>query len=715
MAATTLMGTNGNDTFQLTGQAVVVDGLAGDDTFYLLNPTEGTWLIQGGAGWDEFVAPQSSALLVQLQMDLGAGTFALSGGSSGTVHGIEAVEGTFFADDITGDDGDNFISGGNGADTLLGMGGNDTLQGFGAASIDGGDGNDVVYNNGYPQDFAGPDYVPNIIAPILRGGAGDDVIISLGGPASMLGPATLVGGWGNDVLRSVGGPAVAVFSGAISDYVITPMQDGDSFPSPYAQDEPLYVLVHDRVALRDGDDKVFLSVGQMQFADGTVNVADFIPGAGTDGNDSLAGTAGADAMMGLGGNDVIDGGAGNDWLTGGAGNDTLDGGNGYDIAYYLGQMQWYDVATDGANATVTTSSFGVDGETDTLHSIEQLEFADARVVFDPLSTPGVVYRMFEAAMGRTPDAPTLGWLLGMLGSGWTLETLATVLLGGAELGSYAAGLSNTQFVTALYENVLHREPDDGGLAFSVAALNSGVSRPALFANFIQSQEAASVAAKTPYAYLPTVFGTAGADTLAGGADARDVEGGAGIDTVVFSGPHTLYSIGVDGTVPPPGKPFNPPPSTSGGTVDGPDGFGSTLHDVERVQFDDVTIALDLGGHAGEAYRLYQTAFARTPDVPGLTYQVHALDAGASLSQIAANFIASPEFAATYGNLDNTAFVTLLYENALHREPDEGGLAFHVANLNAGMSRADVLIAFSESPENQVNLMGQMVGGIVLDS
>ena len=431
----TLMGTNGNDIFNFTGQqAVLVDGLAGDDIFFLSNPSEGMWLIQGGEGWDEFVAPQSGTSLVQLQMNLGAGTFALSGGSSGTVHGIEAVEGTFFADDIVGDEGDNLISGGNGADTLLGMGGNDTIEGSGAASIDGGDGNDIVYNSGYPPGFTGPDYVPNVVAPLLRGGAGNDVIISVGGPATMLGPATLVGGWGDDVLRSVAGPAVAVFSGAISDYVITPMQDGNSFPSPFVQDEPLYVLVHDRVPLRDGDDKVFLSVGQMQFADGTVNVADFIPGAGTDGNDSLTGTSGGDVMMGLGGNDVIDGGAGNDSLTGGAGSDTLDGGDGYDIAYYFGQMQWYDVATDGANVTVSTSSFGVDGETDTLRSVEQLEFPDARVVFDPLSTPGVVYRMFDATQGRAPDAPTLGWMLGLLGSGRTLEPLATVLLGGAELG-----------------------------------------------------------------------------------------------------------------------------------------------------------------------------------------------------------------------------------------------------------------------------------------
>src|SRR4051794_26406349 len=87
----TLMGTNGDDTFHFSGEAVLVDGLAGDDTFYLSNPAQGTWFIEGGDGQDAFVAPQSGSSLVQLQMDMGAGTFSLSGGSSGTLHGIETV------------------------------------------------------------------------------------------------------------------------------------------------------------------------------------------------------------------------------------------------------------------------------------------------------------------------------------------------------------------------------------------------------------------------------------------------------------------------------------------------------------------------------------------------------------------------------------------------------------------------------------------------
>ena len=44
---------------------------------------------------------------------------------------------------------------------------------------------------------------------------------------------------------------------------------------------------------------------------------------------------------------------------------------------------------------------------------------------------------------------------------------------------------------------------------------------------------------------------------------------------------------------------------------------------------------------------------------------------------------------------------------LHRAPDAGGLAYHVSHLNAGVPRADVLVGFSESPENQANGRGDI--------
>ena len=134
--------------------------------------------------------------------------------------------------------------------------------------------------------------------------------------------------------------------------------------------------------------------------------------------------------------------------------------------------------------------------------------------------------------------------------------------------------------------------------------------------------------------------------------------------------------------------------------------------MERFEFTDTSLAFDTAGTAGQAYRLYQAAFNRTPDQGGLGFQVNALDKGTGLSGVAGNFIASPEFASTYGALNNTQFVTQLYQNVLHRGPDAGGLAFHVGNLDRGMSRADVLVGFSESPENQAALIGVISAGMV---
>jgi serralysin len=193
----------------------------------------------------------------------------------------------------------------------------------------------------------------------------------------------------------------------------------------------------------------------------------------------------------------------------------------------------------------------------------------------------------------------------------------------------------------------------------------------------------------------SIFAFASNDLLRGWGGDDHLDGGEGIDTAIYSGAPAQYTI-----------------ARSGDAVylSGPDGL-DTLVDVERLQVGGFKIAIDVEGHGGQAYRLYQAAFNRTPDQGGLGYQMNALDTGLSLSQVAGNFIASPEFQFTYGALNNTQFVTQLYANVLHRAPDAGGLAFHVNNLNGGMARADVLVGFSESPENQAALIGVISNGM----
>lgn len=134
---------------------------------------------------------------------------------------------------------------------------------------------------------------------------------------------------------------------------------------------------------------------------------------------------------------------------------------------------------------------------------------------------------------------------------------------------------------------------------------------------------------------------------------------------------------------------------------------------QRVQFDDLRLAFDTDGNAGKAYRLYQAAFDRIPDAGGLGFHLGVMEKyNLPLPRIADSFVQSAEFLQTYGSLDNAGFVRRLYLNVLHREPDSGGVAFWLDNLNRGAaSRAEVLAGFSESAENIQGTAAALVNGI----
>ena len=208
--------------------------------------------------------------------------------------------------------------------------------------------------------------------------------------------------------------------------------------------------------------------------------------------------------------------------------------------------------------------------------------------------------------------------------------------------------------------------------------------------------------------LPSVFagadilnGTPGDDFLRGYAGNDTLVGGSGLDTAVFSGVRSQYSISkIDASN------FR---INSLGTAEGSD----TLQSIERIMFADSSVALDTAGVAGMGYRLYKAAFDRTPDLPGLGFWIRNMDVGNSLTFVANEFIKSAEFKLLYGeNVSDARFVELLYQNVLDRLPDPAGWAGWQSLLANGKSRADVLIGFSESPENQSNVISLIGNGIV---
>jgi hypothetical protein len=95
-------------------------------------------------------------------------------------------------------------------------------------------------------------------------------------------------------------------------------------------------------------------------------------------------------------------------------------------------------------------------------------------------------------------------------------------------------------------------------------------------------------------------------------------------------------------------------------------------------------------------RLYQGAFDRVADVPGLESNVNTMrDGHLSIYDMANAFVHSAEFTQTYGSLTDEQYVEQLYHNVLGRT---GSQAEVNAWLNTGADRAHILVGFTESSE-----------------
>lgn len=193
-------------------------------------------------------------------------------------------------------------------------------------------------------------------------------------------------------------------------------------------------------------------------------------------------------------------------------------------------------------------------------------------------------------------------------------------------------------------------------------------------------------------------GSSGNDTFAPRPGDNAIDGGAGTDTVAYSGKRDAYIVSQagDGCI---------VKSRVTGAVD-------TSSNVERLQFGDTMVALDISGVGGQAYRIYQAAFNRVPDEVGLGFWIAMMDKGVTLHDVAQGFVDSPEFKDLYGaNASNREILNKMYDNVLHRAPDPGGFAFYLGLLDQKViTVTDLLADISESPENKAALVGAISNG-----
>lgn len=119
---------------------------------------------------------------------------------------------------------------------------------------------------------------------------------------------------------------------------------------------------------------------------------------------------------------------------------------------------------------------------------------------------------------------------------------------------------------------------------------------------------------------------------------------------------------------------------------------------ELMTFDNVAQLEELhDGHA-RVLRLYWTFFDRKPDVDGALYWLDQFERCQPISRIAQVFNASTEFSDTYGDLDDEAFVELVYNNTLDRPSDAPGAAYWRGRLDTDITRSELMLHFSYSDE-----------------
>ena len=194
-----------------------------------------------------------------------------------------------------------------------------------------------------------------------------------------------------------------------------------------------------------------------------------------------------------------------------------------------------------------------------------------------------------------------------------------------------------------------------------------------------------------------LFGDNGNDVLFGGADqqagdaADDViDGGAGIDTAMYSGQQTSYTLTLS-----PGSYMITDRSPGGNGTD-------ELLNMEFLDFEADAGTFDLRDLAGQTtlspealesfIELYIAYFNRAPDALGLNFWGSKFAEGRTLEQIAARFSASEEASQTYPPGTSTqAFVEAVYNNVLGRQSDAQGLAAWVDKLDSGRLSRDTFI------------------------
>jgi Tol biopolymer transport system component len=329
---------------------------------------------------------------------------------------------------------------------------------------------------------------------------------------------------------------------------------------------------------------------------GIGNGADFLDGG--EGNDTLNGGSGTDTLFGNAGSDALSGNAGNDlligdgplslsssaqsirrlyiatldrgpddtgwtsWTTAREGGQSLDsiaagfvGSSEFQLKYgplnntaFVTQLyrNVLDREPDAGGLAANVNALNAGALTRTQIVTGFSESAEFTAGTSPTLHAGQVYRLYGATLARAPDAGGFEGWTDQMGGGRGLVDIAAGFVNSAEFQARYGNQDNAGFVTLLYQNVLGRAPDAGGLAFWKGQLDTAAqTRTQVVTGFSESAEYTAGTRAGTDAFMRNVM-TTWSDTLVGGAGDDQLTGGRGSDRFVFlkseGGNDTIYGF-----------------------------------------------------------------------------------------------------------------------------------------------------------------------------
>ena len=120
--------------------------------------------------------------------------------------------------------------------------------------------------------------------------------------------------------------------------------------------------------------------------------------------------------------------------------------------------------------------------------LSDISFIDGTMSYGAMAPAAQITRLYMAALGRAPDPAGLQNYVSLLKGGKSLSVLADAMLSGPEAQARLGVTDGVGFVTKIYQSALGRSPEAKGLAEKVAQLSNGVSRTTVLLGISESPE-----------------------------------------------------------------------------------------------------------------------------------------------------------------------------------------------------------------------------------